>query len=63
MMLLFYLAQFPPANNPFMDDHLVYIVVFGILGVLGAGRLLGLDALVERHPWVQKNRLVTFILG
>jgi thiosulfate dehydrogenase (quinone) large subunit len=63
MMMMFYLPQFPPATNPFMDEHLVYIVVFGLLGVLGAGRILGLDALVERHPWVQKNRLVTLILG
>jgi thiosulfate dehydrogenase [quinone] large subunit len=63
MMMLFYLPQFPPANNPFMDEHLVYIVVFALLAALGAGRIFGLDALVERLPWVQKNRLVTLLLG
>jgi len=63
MMMMFYLAQFPPANNPFMDEHLVYIVVFALLGALGAGRILGLDALVERLPWVKRNRLATLLLG
>ena len=63
MMLLFYLAQLPPANNPFMDEHLVYIIVFALLGALGAGRILGLDAWVERLPWVRKSRLITLVLG
>jgi len=63
MMMLFYLAQFPPANNPFMDEHLVYVLLFGVLGALGAGRILGLDAWVERMPWVKRNRLVALLLG
>ncbi len=63
MVFLFYLAQLPPANNPFMDEHLVYIIVFALLGALGAGRIFGLDALVERLSWVRKNRLVILILG
>ncbi len=63
MMMMFYLAQFPPANNPFIDEHLVYIIVFGLLGALGAGRILGLDVLIERLPWVRKNRAATLLLG
>ncbi|MGZ3319313.1 MAG: DoxX family protein, partial [Isosphaeraceae bacterium] len=59
MMMLFYLAQFPPAQNPFMDEHLVYIVVFGLLGALGAGRIVGLDAWLERLPWVKRHRAIT----
>lgn len=27
LMLLIYLSAFPPANNPFMDQHLVYILI------------------------------------
>jgi thiosulfate dehydrogenase [quinone] large subunit len=46
-----------------MDEHLVYIVVFALLAALGAGRIFGLDALVERLPWVRKNRVVTLLLG
>jgi thiosulfate dehydrogenase [quinone] large subunit len=63
MMFMFYIAEFPPANNPFMDEHLVYIVVFVLLGTLGAGRILGLDALVERLPWVRRIPALNFILG
>lgn len=63
MMMMFYLAQFPPANNPFMDEHLVYIIIFGLLGALGAGRILGVDAWIERIPWVKRNRVVTLLLG
>jgi thiosulfate dehydrogenase [quinone] large subunit len=63
MVFLFYLSQFPPATNPFMDEHLVYIVVFALLGALGAGRIFGLDAWVERLPWVRKSRLITLVLG
>jgi len=62
-LMLYYLAQFPPANNPFMGYHLVYIVILGLLGVLGAGRIVGLDAWIERVPWVRRNRAVTAILG
>lgn len=32
MMFLMYLAQLPLANNPFIDDHIVYALVFIILG-------------------------------
>lgn len=62
-MFLFYIAQFPPAHNPFMDYYLVYILVLGLLGILGAGRILGLDAIVERLPWVRRTPGATLLLG
>jgi thiosulfate dehydrogenase [quinone] large subunit len=31
MMLLMYLASFPPTNNPIIDSHIIYIFVFGII--------------------------------
>jgi thiosulfate dehydrogenase (quinone) large subunit len=31
MMLLMYLAVFPPENNPLLDEHIVYILVLSIL--------------------------------
>jgi len=31
MLLLMYLAVFPPTNNPLLDDHLVYILVLALL--------------------------------
>ncbi len=61
--MLYYLAQWPPANNPFMGYHLVYILILGLLGALGAGRILGVDAWIERIPWIKRNRFVTLLLG
>ncbi|MEX0919292.1 MAG: hypothetical protein WDZ64_00900 [Parcubacteria group bacterium] len=31
MMLLMYLAAFPPTTNPLLDSHVVYILVFALL--------------------------------
>ena len=31
MLLLMYLAALPPPNNPFLDDHIVYILVLALL--------------------------------
>jgi thiosulfate dehydrogenase [quinone] large subunit len=63
MVFMFYIAQFPPANNPFLDEHIVYIVVFLLLGALGAGRILGLDALIEKLPFVRRIPGVEYFLG
>ncbi|MEX2014129.1 MAG: hypothetical protein WD896_02120 [Parcubacteria group bacterium] len=32
-MLLMYLASFPPANNPLLDEHVVYILVLILLAL------------------------------
>lgn len=63
MMFMFYISAFPPENNPFMDDHLVYILLFGVLGALGAGRIIGLDYLIEKLPLVKRIPGATFLLG
>ncbi|MGQ9571959.1 MAG: DoxX family protein [Dehalococcoidia bacterium] len=63
MMFMFYIAQFPPAHNPFLDEHIVYIGVFLLLGALGAGRILGLDALIERLPFVRRIPGAGYLLG
>jgi thiosulfate dehydrogenase [quinone] large subunit len=33
MLALMYLALLWPANNPFIDEHLVYIVLLGLIAV------------------------------
>jgi thiosulfate dehydrogenase [quinone] large subunit len=49
----------PPANNPFMDDHLIYAMVLVLITALGAGHTWGLGrtweslALVRRTPWLR----------
>lgn len=53
MLVLMWTAVLPPANNPFMDDHLVYAMVLVALALGGAGRYLGLGS------WWQQTRVVT----
>jgi thiosulfate dehydrogenase (quinone) large subunit len=49
----------PPANNLFMDEHLIYALVLVALALVGAGRTLGLGTwweslpLVKRNPWLR----------
>ncbi len=63
MLLLMYLAEVPfqkgEANNPAIDDHIVYALALLALAGLRAGRFLGLgrwwsrQPLVQRQPWLE----------
>ena len=55
MMVFMWAAALWPENNPFMDDHLVYAGVLVLLALTHAGRTLGLGALWEKVPFVQRN--------
>ena len=55
LLVFMWSAALPPGNNPFMDDHLVYALVLGMLAFAGAGRTLGLGARWEALPIVQRN--------
>lgn len=56
LLVLMWAAVLPPANNPFMDDHIVMaLVLVGLALVrsadtLGLGRWWGATALVRRFP-------------
>ncbi|MCY3918549.1 MAG: DoxX family protein [Chloroflexi bacterium] len=63
MMFLFYLAQFPPEHDLFVDYYLVYIVVYLMLGALGAGRILGVDRYLEQLPWLRAHAWARYLLG
>ncbi len=58
LLVLMWSAALPPANNVFMDDHIIYALVLLGLAVVGAGNTLGLGrwwtntALVRRHGWL-----------
>ena len=55
-MALFYTAAaLSPANNPFLDDHVVYAIVLIGIAVVGAGRYLGLGRRWEQLSIVQKH--------
>ena len=55
MLILMWTAVLPPANNPFMDDHIIYSLVLVLLALLGAGRTLGLGRAWERLPFVRER--------
>jgi thiosulfate dehydrogenase (quinone) large subunit len=55
MLVMMWSAVLPPANNLFMDDHLVYALVLGLLVLLGAGRTWGFGKQWERIPVVQQH--------
>ena len=57
MLVMMWTAVLPPENNPFMDDHLIYAGVLGLLALMGAGRFLGLGSMWERMPFVQKMKI------
>ncbi len=58
LLVLMWSASLPPANNPFMDEHIIDALVLLGLAVVGAGNTLGLGrwwthtSLVRRHPWL-----------
>jgi thiosulfate dehydrogenase [quinone] large subunit len=54
MLVMMWSVVLPPANNPFMDDHLVYALVLVLLAALGAGRFVGLGGAWERLHVVQR---------
>jgi len=54
LLVLMWTAVLPPENNPFMDDHLIYAMVLGILALTAAGRTFGLGRAWERLPFVQR---------
>ncbi|WP_426244423.1 hypothetical protein [Nocardioides sp. LHG3406-4] len=59
LLIMMWTAVLPPANNPFMDDHLVYALVLVLLAALRAGRTAGLGQAWERLPVVQRNAWLT----
>ena len=63
MMFLFYIAQFPPEHNPFVDYYVVYIVVYLMLGALGAGRIFGLGGVLENLPGIRDRVWPRYLLG
>jgi len=59
LLVLMWTAVLPPANNPFLDDHLINALVIVGLALFGAGATLGLGRmwaetpLVRRLPWLK----------
>lgn len=63
MMLLIYASVWPPAHNPFMDEHVIYALALGLLAFVGAGRFLGVDRFLEKLRIVQRFPRLKALLG
>jgi len=70
-MVLFWMASLMGGLGDFLplehgwviDDHLVYAALLYFLGAVGAGRILGLDARIEKSEFVKNNAWVKFFTG
>jgi thiosulfate dehydrogenase [quinone] large subunit len=58
LLVLMWSAVLPPANNLFMDDHIVYALVLVLLALLGAGRTWGLGTRWEHLPVVRDHAVL-----
>lgn len=56
LLLLIWLAVLPPENNPFMDEHIIYVLLLMGLSFFGAGDYLGLGEWwkkrVKKSKWL-----------
>lgn len=56
MLFLMWLACLPPKQNPFLDEHIIYIIILIGLSVFGAGDYFGVGKwwsnmkLVKKYP-------------
>ena len=55
LLVLMWTVVLPPANNVFMDDHLIYAMVLVLLAAVGAGHTLGLGRVWESLPVVRRH--------
>lgn len=56
LLVLMWSVVLPPANNVFMDDHLIYAMVLILLAGMNAGHVLGLGHAWEGQRFVQRHR-------
>lgn len=55
MLVLMWSASLPPANNVFMDEHIIYALVLAGLALVGAGNTLGLGRWWSSRSFVRSN--------
>jgi thiosulfate dehydrogenase [quinone] large subunit len=54
LLVLMWSAVLPPANNPFLDEHLIYALVLVVLAMTHAGATLGLGRVWDRLSIVRR---------
>lgn len=63
IMLLYFLASYPAEHAFIVDDHIVYAFVLIALAAVGAGRVWGLDGIIEKSEFAKSNPWILKILG
>jgi len=63
MMLFYWAASLPLANGLVIDDHVVYALLLFGLGAFGAGRIFGLDRIIEETEFVKRYPRLRYFLG
>jgi thiosulfate dehydrogenase (quinone) large subunit len=58
MYLMMWSVVLPPANNPLTDDHTIGLFAVLVVGLLGAGRHLGLGRWWEQQSIVQRYSIL-----
>ncbi len=58
LLSLMYLSAFPPANNPLIDEHIIYIVILFALANSDAGNTWGLGESWSKSKLVKQNPLL-----
>jgi thiosulfate dehydrogenase (quinone) large subunit len=56
LTVMMWTAVLPPANNPLMDEHLIYAAVLIVLALVGAGNTLGFGRAWATTPLVQRAK-------
>lgn len=63
MMLSFWASSVPLEHALLVDEHIIYVLALVVLSALGAGRIAGLDALLEETSVVKSNPWLRYLLG
>ena len=53
----------PLEHGWLVDDHIVYAILLFGLGAFGAGRILGVDAIIEQTEFVKRHPRLLYLLG
>lgn len=53
LMVLLYLALIPPENNPVLDEHVIYALVFLSFALNPPDNWWGRNEAVRRYPWLR----------
>ena len=63
LMILYYLAIFPPSQGYIVDTHIIYALVFLIFMVVPVGEIAGLDALFKKTEIARNHAWFRALLG